>query len=294
MPASGNFAESLELFFGAATAASCRVYARIARPADCERAELRGTLSGPVCPYAQTLPAEFALVDRGPGLTLLAEAIVPEPCFWTPEMPFLYKAEVELHVDGKLLASTSRTFGIRPLAASGGKLIYAGRTWVLRGVMADEVPPTELTAWHEAETAICLRNPSDAICDEASRVGVLVVAALEQSEVHEIRRLRRWPAVGMIAVSSAGELELRGLSHNAILAQRFAAGEALHWAGWGEAAVCEVRDADAPSDVLADSTMTIVACRPAGSLESVAEGRAACDRLQRDLARHGQFAGYIV
>ena len=43
----------------------------------------------------------FAFVDRGPGASLLAEAIVPEPCFWTPEMPHLYQAEVQLRRGGR-------------------------------------------------------------------------------------------------------------------------------------------------------------------------------------------------
>ena len=47
------------------------------------------------------------------------------------------------------------------------------------------------------------RNPSDPLCDAASRAGVLVVAELGKIEVRQIERLRRWPAVGMIAVIAA-------------------------------------------------------------------------------------------
>jgi hypothetical protein len=38
----------------------------------------------------------------------------------------------------------------------------------------------------------------------------------------------------------------------------------------------------------------MVACRRGGLFADVAEGRAACDRLQRDLAGKGDWSGYIV
>ena len=69
-----------------------------------DQLQLTGTLAGPSCLYAKTLQATFSLVDRGPGESLLAEAIVPEPCFWTPEMPQLYQADVQLRRRGEILA----------------------------------------------------------------------------------------------------------------------------------------------------------------------------------------------
>ena len=91
---------SLRLFVGAATPAECRVYAEVdgwpKKVSDTfsesgSGMTLSGRITGPYCPYAQTLSATHTFVDRGPGRTLLAEARVTEACFWTPEFPYLYE-----------------------------------------------------------------------------------------------------------------------------------------------------------------------------------------------------------
>ena len=294
METAGELADRLDIFFGAASPAMCRVYARVERPERDDGLQLSGTLSGPTCTYAQTLPATFSFVDRGRGQSLLAEAVVPEPCFWTPEMPHLYRAEVQLRQAGKVLAHVERTFGIRPLGASGRKLLYAGKAWVLRGVSADGPPRVDLAHWHDAQTALLARNPDDSLCETASRVGVLVAADLAAPEVGEMRRLSRWPAVGVISWPGSQSPDVRGLGHNAILAQRFGPGESLVPAPWAGAAICDVTRTEALPDRFADCPIPLIAIRPAGKVESVAAGRRQCDRLQRDLAPQGQFAGYIV
>lgn len=295
MQTSSALTDRLEIFFGATSEAVCRVYARLENTGSDEQPKLTGTLSGPTCQYAETLPATYSFVDRGPGQSLLAEAVVPDPCFWTPAMPHLYRAKVQLRQADKVLGQVERTFGIRPLGASGRKLIYAGKSWVLRGVAADELPRVDWARWHDAETAMLAHDPDDALCETASRVGVLVVADLDEPDIHEIRRLSRWPAVGVISwPGSQTPDHLQGLGHNAIWAQRFAAGEPVAPAPWADAAICELPKSEPTPSGFADCPIPLIAIRPAGKLESVATGRAACDRLQRDLAHHGQFAGYIV
>ncbi len=55
---------------------------------------LCGCLRGPFCEKAHTLPAEYPLV-RLAGQASAAEAIVTDPCAWSPELPHLYRVEVE-------------------------------------------------------------------------------------------------------------------------------------------------------------------------------------------------------
>lgn len=290
-----DFADHLELFLGAASEAVCRVYARLDDARQDARRQLAGTLTGPRCAYAQTLPATFSFVDRGPGRSLLAEAVVPEPCFWTPEMPQLYNATVQWCEGDRVLAQAERYFGIRPLGTAGRKLIFGGKSWVLRGVERGAVLGADLSDWHDTQTAMLVHNPDDALCEAASRVGVLIVAELAPADVGEMRRLGRWPAVGVIALPSGVSPEPADTGHNAILAQRFAVGEPIALACWATAALCEL-NASAPTlpGGFADCPLPLIAIRPAGEHSAVAQGRAACDRLQRDLAVHGQLAGYIV
>ncbi len=62
----------------------------------------------------------------------MAAAIVPEPCFWTPDMPQIYQAIVELRQAGNVVARAERIVGMRTLGATGRKLFYDGKRWVLR------------------------------------------------------------------------------------------------------------------------------------------------------------------
>ena len=77
----------LDIFYGELTVNRAFVYARLPRPADDEGLSLVGQVRGPRCSRAQTLPLTSPLVDLGPGPTLLARALVPDPCFWSPDLP---------------------------------------------------------------------------------------------------------------------------------------------------------------------------------------------------------------
>ncbi len=115
---------------------------------------------------------------------LLAEAVVPDPCFWTPELPFLYRAEIELRRGAELLWRCERLLGIRRLGVRGQSLFFDGKRFVLRGAMR---PPMGSGEWgmgndeafaRESWTALVVPEPSDEVCELASRRGVLLVADL--------------------------------------------------------------------------------------------------------------------
>jgi hypothetical protein len=309
-----DFADRLELFFGEAADAVARVYARLRGTEPNDQLQLTGILKGPSCRYAKTLQATFSLADRGPGKSLLAETIVPEPCFWTPEMPQLYQADLQLRRQGELLAQTSRIFAIRRLGADGRKLLFDGKRWVLRAILRNEVPAAELSQWRESDTAMLVKDPDEKLCEEASRVGVLLAADLDRPEPrtlspcgrgqgegtdvewarNNIRRLSRWPAVGMVVSSGVPPLDPGDLNHNLLLAQRFRPEDPIVPAAWADAVVCEMADPDNWVARTADCKLPIIAARPAARPRSLMEARALCDQLQRDLAGRGEIAGYIV
>jgi hypothetical protein len=277
----------------------CRVYARLRGPEVGQDCQLGGALVGPTCRYGETLIAKFALRDRGPGESLLAEAVIPEPCFWTPDMPHLYEAHVELRRDGQPIASAARVVGIRNLGVRGRKLIYDGQRWVLRGASV-EFPTTDFAPWRDSGTAMVVRCPDDALCDEASRGGVLLVATLQGHEADQIRRLARWPAVSMAIFPSGTHVDLSGLKTNLLLAERFPPGQPIAPQPWSSVAVCGIDDARQSIDAIARCPVAVIAARPAGKFASVPEARRLCDRLQSDLAIACEApgscdpAGYIV
>jgi hypothetical protein len=357
-----RFDDALELFFGEASDARCRVYARLAEesrtakaPSPCPlpkgedfeaasndpllaELQLAGTVSGPVCPYAQTLPASFALSDRGPGTALLAEALVCDPCFWTPQLPYLYQVVVELRRGAQVIERAQRPFGIRRLGAQGRNLIFERKRWVLRGIAADELTVADsvenrlgegdspvlprdhpadgarrktgtvsaglgigfdLAEWREASVAMVVKCPDDALCREASQVGVLLVAEISGSIddlAAQLHRLGRWPAVGIAVIDGMPEPQaaLRRAAPNILLAQRFGPGEPVLPAPWAHVALCEVGDAlELPAPV-ADGRGPTIVLRRACPQSNVSQARSLCDRLQRDMASIGDFAGYLV
>ena len=204
--------ETVELFSGEATTAEARVYARIQSDDPAERnssaIRISGQLIGPVCEFSQTLPAkhqfiEFQGTDRQPAA--LAQAIVPDPCFWTPELPFLYRAELQLHIDGEI-ATVNRIVGIRRLGMRGKSLFFDGKRFVLRGWQEGRMQNAECKLFlerhqeflRETWTALVVANPDDEVCEFASRRGILLVADLideGDSPIDSLRRVARWPAV---------------------------------------------------------------------------------------------------
>ncbi len=136
-----SLAERLQLFFGASDPAQARIYAQFELPESliADQADLRlsGRLIGPDCEFAHTLPARIPIVHRDAShARLLAEAIVPDPCFWNPELPFLYRAEIQLRRGDSLLASWQRTLGIRRFGPRGRFLLFDGKRFVLRAFLA--------------------------------------------------------------------------------------------------------------------------------------------------------------
>jgi Glycosyl hydrolases family 2 len=78
-----------------------------------EPVAMRGTLRGPYCKRAHTLPAEIAFRDLGPKEKALAVAIVPDPCVWSPELPHLYQVDIEARKGERVLAEYHGMIGLR-------------------------------------------------------------------------------------------------------------------------------------------------------------------------------------
>ena len=109
---------SIELEVGELSNMEARVVARFCPAAgdgqgERERILLRGTLRGPYCELTHTLPAEYAFRDVGPGEAAAAEAVVPDPCMWSPELPHVYHADVEAVRSGQIVAEYHGQIGLR-------------------------------------------------------------------------------------------------------------------------------------------------------------------------------------
>ena len=104
---------AIEISIGDVTDMEARVCARYCGT---DRVVIRGSLRVPFCENSRTLPAEFAFRESVSPETGIAEAVVADPCMWSPEMPHLYRVDVEA-LDGEhIVAEYHGTIGLQRLA----------------------------------------------------------------------------------------------------------------------------------------------------------------------------------
>jgi len=69
---------------------------------------LDGQFVGPETRFAHTLATRIPFATRGvvycPVFALAAYAVVPDPCFWTPDLPFLYRAALEVRHGDQMIS----------------------------------------------------------------------------------------------------------------------------------------------------------------------------------------------
>lgn len=307
-----TFAEQIEIFHGRLNPASAHVYAQLRGVTTQDGLSMAGFLRGPYCLYSTTLPATIKFIDAGPGESLLAKATLPDPCFWSPALPSLYDVHLELRRGEEVLAVCERQFGIRALDVRGRFLYDQGKRFVLRGVSAQLDPRLrspvtdlpDLLCWHDAPAAMLAMSPANSLCEEASRVGVLVVASVtaDQPALQEVQRLSRYASVAIIVL--AGDVpidnDLRVAARNTILARWIDAAEDVAVDEGCEAIVVHLpgdsSEVATTEHSWTSQTIPVIVWR---SLDyrrprQLQAARAACDELQADLAPLGDFAGYFV
>jgi hypothetical protein len=291
--------DSLDVFYGDLTVAQGYIYARLPRPTDDVGLSLAGTVRGPRCLHSQTLPLSSPLVDLGPGPTLLARAVVPDPCFWSPDVPAIYDVTVNLLKGREVVATERREIGLRSFGVRGRGLVLEGNPWVLRGVIASSTTDHLPRAWHEALAAYVTVNPEDECLADAAQWGSLTVVELTAdagSLVSRLRGLARFPGVAVAVVRGAppAAVQPADIGPNLILAQFLGPGDPPVRASWAQVVLAAAADPRRVAEVAGALDVPLVAVRPLDEPLPIAAARAACDALQRDLAPYGQFAGYIV
>ena len=125
--------DNLDVFFGKTSEIEAHVYARLS-DARLQNFRISGTVQGPYCEYSRTLPACMRLVDSCEGPSVLAHAVIPDPCFWSHNLPMTYTVELQLLCGDDIVAEVSRMMAIRPFGAAGRFLRLCGRRIVLQGV----------------------------------------------------------------------------------------------------------------------------------------------------------------
>lgn len=303
---SETLAAQLDLFHGEANVNRALVYARLCGQPSGQGLTLAGYVRGPHSLYSTTLPATIPLVDCGPGESLLARALIPDPCFWSPELPHLYDVHVEVRRGDEVLTAIDRQWGLRALVPRGRFFYDHGRRAVLRGMgwplpngmPGREIASPDLLAWHDLPAVLATFNPSDELCADASRVGVAIIACLTASDVdvlEQTRRLARHAAVTVLAIEQPEPIsrELRQAA-SAIVARLVRSRQPIPDDERADAFLCQI-DSSQEAPALASIARPVIVWRPlAAPMVDLAGARLAADELQADLAQLGDFAGYLV
>ena len=288
----------IHVFYGRVTQNSAHVYAQVSSLAAGAEWTLNGTVRGPHCQFSHTLPASFHFRDAGGGPTLLAEAVVSEPCFWSPRLPSLYDVSVELCGQDGVLQKLERSIGFRALGDRGDSLFLEGSRWVLRGIQSTHVHETSLADWHAASAAVVVADPSIEHCRAASEQGVLIVAKLVSGEeiCRQLTRLSGWAAVAVAVLPPDTDPpeDIRHAAPNLLLAQWQTSPQTIRPAPWAQMIFCEVSDPGQFHKLVEQCPLPIVAVRGLNEIQSLSAARRGCDRLQRDLAPLADCAGYVV
>jgi beta-galactosidase/beta-glucuronidase len=82
------------------------------RGAASESAAIRGTLRGPYCERAHTLPADYPF-HASAGESATAKAVITDPCLWSEELPHVYHANVEAVHGEEVVAEYHGVVGLR-------------------------------------------------------------------------------------------------------------------------------------------------------------------------------------
>jgi len=274
-------------------------------------ARLEGVLEGPYRRRDVTLPMQARLEPLADpsGTRPVSRVVLTEPAFWSPESPNLYRASVHLESpEGSPIAVETRV-GLRRLGVRGRSFWLDGRRWVPRAVaLAGGVDAASAAA-----TGLVTAVPDESLLSTADDRGVAVVVLLEPSDVTagRIGVLARHPSAVMAIVV--------GCDQPAVLADAVAAVQRVKGTlqvGIVVPGAIPITGPGVGFDFvavgLADDQPPHEAWRTLPSCPLVAwrrtpvvgptSARAACDRLQRDLAAwrvagggpSWDWAGYLV
>jgi len=297
--------------------AAARVYV-VAAPTvpmpDEELAELRlaGRIVGPTCMYSSTLQASIPFKHRGltrwsDRTAIVGEAVVPDPCYWSSELPFLYRAVGEVMGPGTSPSAFGfdQTFGLRSVGTVGKRLTFNGRIWVPRIVRRRGVDPScTLAEWRRTDTVMAVTTLDETLLNEADETGVAVIVYLGDGKslaIPQLRKLSVHPSVVMAHIEQNNVLgeEWRSSARGIVLARWYDREVENVGRDATDLLVLRVYEDGWPWEGQADtwpnhSNYPILPLLPLPKAMSLVDARRRCDDLQRMLAGKYDAAGYIV
>lgn len=148
--------------------------------------------------------------------------------------------------------------------------------------------------------AMLVTRPDDAFCEEAGRIGGALVVDLRgqiSNWTTALRRFAWFPAVMLVLVDDDAPSPLDGVGSSLVAANVIDAEsgpDRLARQPWVSVLAVELEPDQRPPAWVAVCGKPVIAIRRGVSYADFHEARAACDRLQADLAPEFNLAGYFV
>jgi beta-galactosidase/beta-glucuronidase len=132
-------------------------------------AEVRGRLMGPTCAVTTTIEVAYHVRAN--------RVIIPEPAWWDPQSPFLYRGPVELWRDGQKVETGRVQIGLRHTTGAGGHVVHNGRPVELKSKRIETVDEEEMRAARNAgfNAVDVPAGLADQACAIADRIGLFVI-----------------------------------------------------------------------------------------------------------------------
>lgn len=260
-----------------------------------------GQLEGPFCVRSRTLRTVLPVASAPhPGSTgerrQHFSAQVADPCYWTPELPFTYELTLTCELAGGATHIYRGVLGLRRFQPRGASFFLSGARVVLRGV-AEPSGNVDWDAAAAAQAAVIV--PASAIdrLGEASRRGVMVLVDFRGatgSPQPMLRRLAWEPAAVAALFASPAETVSRADWPLTAAALDPDGPTELPVAPWVRMAALELPAGARPPASIASYSKPVIVIRRGAPYADFIEARAACDRLQAELAPEFNLAGYFV
>ncbi|MFO0865964.1 MAG: hypothetical protein U0744_15160 [Gemmataceae bacterium] len=151
--------------------------------------EMTGRLAGPKTRYASTIEIPFYLqkIPHPDAPAGGQRVLIPEPSLWSPQMPYLYEAKLDLGPLGK----AKFAWGFRRLAWTKDAFRVNGTLAELKAERRSQLTEVDALALREAGINVVVLPLIDAAAwDIADRVGMFLIG--EVSDRIDLARSLRW------------------------------------------------------------------------------------------------------
>ena len=132
-------------------------------------AEIRGRLMGPTCAVTTTIEVAYHIRNN--------RVTIPEPAWWDPQSPFLYRGPVELWRCGEMTEAARVQIGLRHTTGEGEHIVHNGRPVELKAKRIEVIDEAVLLAVR-AENFNAVEVPlrlAEQACAIADCIGLFVI-----------------------------------------------------------------------------------------------------------------------